>query len=95
MRPQVSAYKVQKTIHHYGAENQQIVAMEELSELIKEISKMLRGKGDKEHLTEEIADVFVIIEDLQQIHLIPDEKIQEWIDKKIDRTMEAMKIEKD
>ena len=34
-----------------------IIVMEELSELIKEISKELRGKGDKYNILEELADV--------------------------------------
>lgn len=86
----VDALTVQKTIHRYGAEAQQIVAMEECSELIKEISKMLREKGDKRHLTEEIADVLICIENLQQIHLIPDVEIQGVIKRKQERIEQRM-----
>ena len=39
-----------------------IVAIEELSELQKELTKSLRDKIDKEHLTEEIADVKIMLE---------------------------------
>lgn len=87
----VNPWRVERTINHYGAEAQQIVAVEELSELTKEITKMLRGMGDKEHMTEEIADVLIIIENLQQIHNIPDEKIQAFINAKQERNERRMK----
>lgn len=87
----ISAYTVQETILYYGAKIQQVVAMEECAELIKEISKALRGKFDKEHMAEEIADVLIVIENLQQIHHIPDFKIQDYIDEKTERIKERMK----
>lgn len=41
----------------YGDRAQMIVALEELSELQKEICKILRGGENISHLAEEIADV--------------------------------------
>lgn len=38
--------------------------MEELAELQKEISKMLRSKGNKDNLTNEIVDVLISIDDI-------------------------------
>lgn len=90
---QVNAYVVQKTIHKYGEQTQQTVAMEECAELIKEISKAIRGQFRREFIAEEIADVLIMIEDLQQIHGIPDEKIQEYIDLKTDRILARMNNE--
>ena len=48
----------------YGEEKQCIVALEELSECAKEICKVLRGKGDREHLAEEIADARICLEQM-------------------------------
>ena len=45
----------------FGAQAQLVVALEELSEAQKEICKFLRGKGDPEHLAEEIADALEAI----------------------------------
>lgn len=48
----------------YGEEKQCIVAIEELSECAKELCKVLRGKGDSEHLAEEIADARICLEQM-------------------------------
>lgn len=61
-----------KAIMNFGEKNQMIVAMEECSELIKEISKILRGKGDIEHLAEEMADVDIMIDQLVMIFYCAD-----------------------
>jgi NTP pyrophosphatase (non-canonical NTP hydrolase) len=44
-----------------------IIVMEELSELSKEISKELRGKGDSTNILEELADVQLGIYYVQEI----------------------------
>lgn len=57
----------------FGPGPQLIVALEELSEVQKEICKALRGKCDREHLAEEIADATIMLEQLRQIFAIDDE----------------------
>ena len=47
---------------------QLVVAIEELSELQKEICKSLRGKANMEHISEEIADAEIMIEQLKLIY---------------------------
>lgn len=44
---------------------QKIVAIEELSELQKEITKDLRGNANDEHIAEEMADVEIMLEQLK------------------------------
>lgn len=51
---------------HYGLKQQVIVAIEELSELQKELTKFLRLKADYDHIAEEIADVEICCEELKQ-----------------------------
>ena len=46
----------------YGSEIQRVVAIEELSELQKELCKSLRGQTDRQHIAEEIADVQIMLE---------------------------------
>lgn len=62
-----------------------IVVMEELSELSKEISKELRGKGDKFNITEELADVILGIFYVQEICGISDDMLCKAVNIKVDR----------
>lgn len=66
-------------INQYGTALQMIVAIEELSELQKEITKLLRdraiptGIGNISHLSEEMADVYIMLEQLELIFHNTDE----------------------
>lgn len=66
----------------WGTELQATVAIEELSEVQKEICKMLRGKLDLEHMAEEIADATIMLEQLRQMLDIND-SVCAWMDYKI------------
>ena len=79
------------SIEHYGEEVQSTVCMEECSELIQAISKEKRGKSDRMHLAEEMADVLICIEILKQIYGVTDEIVNDWIYTKQARTVERMK----
>lgn len=68
----------------FGGDTQLIVAVEELSECQKEICKILRGKGDLEHLAEEVADVTIMLEQVRFIFDIND-SVCEQMDAKIER----------
>lgn len=68
----------------HGEEIQCIVAIEELSECAKEICKVLRGKGDREHLAEEIADATIMLEQIRYFFDI-NEDVCQWMDSKIMR----------
>lgn len=57
-----------KLIQKFGVETQSVVAVEELSELQKEVCKMLRKIGNVHNLAEEIADTLIVIEQLMLIH---------------------------
>lgn len=69
----------------FGAEAQLVVALEELSEAQKEICKFLRGKGDPEHLAEEIADVQIMVEQVKMLCAIDESAAQAQMDNKIAR----------
>ena len=62
-----------------------IIAMEELSELQKEISKELRGKGDSTAILEELADVSIVIYYIKEICGITDDALNKAINVKKDR----------
>ena len=69
----------------FGVRAQLVVALEELSEAQKEICKFLRGKGDLDHLTEEIADAQIMLEQVQMLCGIDERAVQEQMDSKIAR----------
>ena len=49
----------------FGRANQIVIAMEEMSELIKELSKHLRGMGDTEHITKKMAKVYIMLRQME------------------------------
>ena len=82
----------EKVISFYGAEKQSMVQCEECAELIQAISKMRRardaGKDDSAayyNLVEEMADVLVVLEQLQEMYDIPISDIQSVVFKKCRR----------
>lgn len=87
----IDSYVVKRSIEHYGKDLQSTVCMEECAELIQAISKEKRGKSDKEHLSEEMADVIICIEMLKEIYSISDDMISEWIQIKEARIIERIK----
>lgn len=66
----------------WGAKMQATVAIEEMSEVIKEITKMLRGELDREHMSEEIADARIMMEQMCQMLNIND-SVDSWMDYKV------------
>lgn len=68
-----------------------IIVMEELSELSKEISKELRGKGDKANILEELADVQLGIYYVQEICKINNEDLRKAMNVKMKRLEDVLK----
>lgn len=81
-----------ETMNRYGIERQSLVAMEELSELQKAISKLVRNpeektkplefKGLRHNLIEEMADVIICMDQLKEYYNITHAEIQINIDSK-------------
>lgn len=84
-------FKYDKKIIHdsilaYGKVHQSVVCMEECSELIKAVSKLIRNpKGPTDNLSEEMADVIICLVLLQKMYNVSDKDIQKWLDFKINR----------
>lgn len=83
-------------IQKFGEDSQIDVAIEEMSELIKELIKYKRSKihfrerqaASRDHVVEEIGDVMFMIEYLKSIFDISDKDIQEIVLEKAKRTRE-------
>lgn len=67
----------EKAVRKFGKTAQLIMAMEEMSELIQALSKDIRGKGSRNNISEEIADVEIMLAQLKIIYR-NDNDVDEW-----------------
>ena len=79
-----------KAIELYGEKAQKLMAIEEMSELTKEICKDFRGKLDREHLIEEIVDVIITIDQLMMMYEISGNEIEQMRERKFGRLKERL-----
>lgn len=89
----IDTYK--KAIKTYGKKAQKLMAIEEMSELTKEICKDFRGKLNREHLIEEMADVTITIYQLLMMYEIGDNEIQQMCERKVERLKERLEKQND
>ena len=73
------------SINLHGPTLKKVIAMEEMGELIQQLSKNLREEGKRENLIEEMADVLLMLRTVQLAEHISDEEIQLIIDDKTKR----------
>ena len=74
-----------KLLQQNGQDHQITVAIEELAELTKELTKAVRGFPNKMRITEEIADVTICIEQLMLMYEISDNDIKLFTTYKLKR----------
>jgi protein tyrosine phosphatase len=74
-----------------GFTNQTIIAIEELSELQKELCKALRNKLNINNLIEEVADVEIMLFQIKKIFNIKQEQVDTIKMQKIERTKNKIK----
>lgn len=89
----IDTYK--QAIDTYGVRAQKLMAIEEMSELTKEICKDFRGKLNREHLIEELADVTITIDQLMLMYRISGKEIQQMCERKIERLKERLEKQND
>lgn len=76
---------LKKAIETYGAEYQLNVVIEEFSELTKEICKHKRGADNIDAIIEEMADCYIMLEQMQMIFGLGSTVIGDAKSKKIKR----------
>ena len=76
---------LERAIETYGEDMQLNVAIEEFSELIKEICKHKRGEDNRDNIIEEMADCYIMLEQLGVIFGIWFEEIEYKKVEKLDR----------
>nr|DAR81385.1 MAG TPA: nucleoside triphosphate pyrophosphohydrolase [Caudoviricetes sp.] len=79
-----------KAIELYGEKAQKLMAIEEMSELTKEICKDFRGKLDREHLVEEMADVMITLDQLMIMYEVSTYEIWQICERKMERLKERL-----
>lgn len=79
-----------KAIELYGEKAQKLMAIEEMSELTKEICKDFRGKLNREHLIEEIVDVIITIDQLMMMYEISGDEMEQMRERKFERLKERL-----
>lgn len=87
--PNVNELILNELVEKYG-NKQVIVAIEELSELQKELCKHLRDKTNIENITEELADVYIMLYQMQYLFEISNYELNVKIMEKIERTKERL-----
>lgn len=80
-----------KAIGFYGVDMQLNVCIEELSELIKEICKFKRGNMNINNISEEMADVKIMLQQLEIIFKNTGD-IETFYDAKIDRLSKRIDV---
>ena len=94
---------IEETLDRYGIEKQSLVAMEELSELQKAISKLVRNpkekteplefKGLRNNLIEEMADALICMDQLIDFYKVKHYEIQDIIQAKQKRQAKRLEEE--
>lgn len=78
------------TIEKHGKAMQTFVAIEEMSELIKELVKDMRGADNREAIIEELADVYITLWQIEIMHFIELNEVKNMINKKMERMAERL-----
>ena len=82
-----------QAVDRWGSELQIVVAIEELAELQKELCKSLRGTGNTDAISEEMADVKLMLSQLEYIFKNRD-AVELWINIKTLRLRRILPEEK-
>lgn len=79
--------------NHYGKEHQVLIAIEEMSELTKELCKYFRRYDRKKEIVEEVADAQIMLEQLIELFGIEGD-VDKMVDYKLNRQIRRMEQER-
>lgn len=83
-----------KIISYYGHESQKMMLLEEMAELQKEICKDMRYDPDLDAITEEVADVLIMLEQIQMMYHISETRLHAITNEKLHRQLRRIEDEK-
>lgn len=84
------AYSIMKEVLETLQDKSMVIAMEELAELQQAVSKGIRGKLDKDNLTEEIADVYIVLDWIKSYFNVDGEELAKWYKYKENRIVDRL-----
>ena len=92
-----TAEKIKTICDHYDEKLQKLVVCEELGELIQEVSKSVRQGNDYavQKMLQEIADVWIILNELVYMNDISVVDVNKMIDAKLDRQLKRIEDERE
>lgn len=83
---------IRRSLQKHSWKTKCTVAMEEFAELQQQISKQVRGYGDRIGLLEEMADAYICLNFLESIFDIKPEDLQKAIDVKLERERRLVRM---
>lgn len=84
--------RIQRIADHYGLDLQLDMLQEECAELVQAVSKYRRGKCSEIGLAEEMADVYIMLEQIRYL-LNNQPEVKDWINFKVTRQLLRIKGE--
>lgn len=81
-------------LNRWGSAMQTVIAIEEMAELQKELCKYIRGKGNVEAIAEELADVYIMLKQMEMLHGI-EGRVLDWRIAKLARLEKRLKEEQE
>lgn len=85
---------LRQAIDYYGCDMQLNVAVEEFAELTKEICKHKRGADNTPQIIEEMADCYIMLQQMKMMYSLDNAVIDAEINRKIERLGQRMEKEK-
>lgn len=82
-------------IAKYGKEHQTFVAIEEMSELMKALTKNMRGEHNRQDIVEELADVYIVLDQVMMMHGIDLDEVVKKMNEKAKRMADRLEGDKD
>lgn len=81
-----------QAINKYGEDMQLNIAIEEFAELTKEICKYKRGADNISNITEEMADCYIMLEQIKIVFNLESKDIRKKMNEKINRLKQRMEM---
>ena len=79
-------------LNHYDSKAQKLKCCEELAELQTAILKHINKGGNTDDILEEMADVYIMLEQLRYLMPFGENRLEDTIDFKLDRQIQRIRV---
>ncbi len=84
--------KIKEILKRHGEKKQILKAIEEMAELQNVLLHVIDGRDSVDHVQEEIADVSLMMKQMQIVFNLPDERLKDRMQEKADRELERLGV---